>query len=175
MLCLYAHCMSQYNGTNMVHFSFSLLRINSLYIFRSLLAHRQEALPFVDEQVMIETCRSCWFSINWMKSASRWSHHADTLWCTVSRTLRLSVSSRTRADYKLIFPCCSANFRVVFDSHLENTRTRKRVAQTYNSKRAGASVQRPALCKYIAAKRITLQVPLLRLIHTYHVVPMPFH
>jgi hypothetical protein len=68
--------------------------------------------------------------------------------------------SRTRADHKCIFPCCSANFRVVFDSHLDNTC--KRVAQTCNSKSVVASVQRPALRKYTAAKRITLQVTLLQ-------------
>jgi hypothetical protein len=28
---------------------------------------------------MLETCRGTWFSINWMKSASRWFHYTDTL------------------------------------------------------------------------------------------------
>jgi hypothetical protein len=36
------------------------------------------ALP-EDEQVMFEKCRGPWFSINWMKSASRWFHHTDKL------------------------------------------------------------------------------------------------
>jgi hypothetical protein len=43
-----------------------------------------------DEQVMLETCRGLWFSINWMKSASRWFHYTDILWCTVNKTLNLS-------------------------------------------------------------------------------------
>jgi hypothetical protein len=30
------------------------------------------------EQVMLETCRSFWFSINWMKIASRWFHYTNT-------------------------------------------------------------------------------------------------
>jgi hypothetical protein len=30
-----------------------------------------------DEQVIFETCRGFWFSINWMKSASRWFHCTD--------------------------------------------------------------------------------------------------
>jgi hypothetical protein len=36
--------MNQYNETNVMHFSFNLLRINLLYMFRALLAHPQEAL-----------------------------------------------------------------------------------------------------------------------------------
>jgi hypothetical protein len=34
----------QYNETNVMHFSFNLLRIEGLYMFRALLAHPQEAL-----------------------------------------------------------------------------------------------------------------------------------
>jgi hypothetical protein len=34
----------QYNKTNAMHFSFILLRINGLYMFRALLAHPQKAL-----------------------------------------------------------------------------------------------------------------------------------
>jgi hypothetical protein len=34
----------QYNETNAMHFSFNLLRIKDLYMFRALLAHPQEAL-----------------------------------------------------------------------------------------------------------------------------------
>jgi hypothetical protein len=34
----------QYNETNVIHFSFSLLRIKGLYMFRALLAHPQEVL-----------------------------------------------------------------------------------------------------------------------------------
>jgi hypothetical protein len=37
-----------------------------------------------DEQVMLEACRGSWFSINRMKTASRWFHCTDILWCTVS-------------------------------------------------------------------------------------------
>jgi hypothetical protein len=31
--------------------------------------------PPEDEHVMLETCRGLWFSINWMKSVSRWFHY----------------------------------------------------------------------------------------------------
>jgi hypothetical protein len=39
-------CLSvcQYTETNVMHFSFNLLRIKGLYMFRALLAHPQEAL-----------------------------------------------------------------------------------------------------------------------------------
>jgi hypothetical protein len=79
-----------------MHFLFSLLGIKGLNMFRALLAHPQEALrkrhlvlyarsipnavcraPPEDEQVMLETCRGPWFSINLMKSASRWFHCTD--------------------------------------------------------------------------------------------------
>jgi hypothetical protein len=36
--------LNQYSETNMMHFSFNLLRIKGLYMFRALLAHPQEAL-----------------------------------------------------------------------------------------------------------------------------------
>jgi hypothetical protein len=109
-----------------IHFSYSLLRIKGLYIFRALLAHPEvpdiismqytkcrlcstsggwastlqpyhSQLTYAcnipnavcgaspeDEQVMLEKCRGLGFSINWMKSASRWLHYTDILWCTVS-------------------------------------------------------------------------------------------
>jgi hypothetical protein len=104
-----------------MHFSFKLLRIKGLYMFRTLLVHPQEAIhkrhlvycvrimsvgcatiavslqtwhsqftlysrniqnavcvsPPEDEQVMLETRTGSWFSINWMKSASRWFHYTD--------------------------------------------------------------------------------------------------
>jgi hypothetical protein len=36
--------LSQHNETNMMHFSFNLLRIKDLYMFRALLARPQDAL-----------------------------------------------------------------------------------------------------------------------------------
>jgi hypothetical protein len=94
----------QYNDSNVIHLSFSLLRIKGLFMFRALLAHPQEALhkrhlvycvrimsvgcchgcsqsatvqqPPEDEQVMLERCRGLWFSTNWMKSKSRWFHYS---------------------------------------------------------------------------------------------------
>jgi hypothetical protein len=35
--------------------------------------------PPEDEQVMLETCRDSWFSINWIRSASRWFHYTCIL------------------------------------------------------------------------------------------------
>jgi hypothetical protein len=91
----------QYNATNVMHFSFSLLRIKGLYMFRALLAHPRRrythgiwycirmsvgcdiitvltnAAPPEDEQVILETCRGSWYSINWTKSASRWFQYTQ--------------------------------------------------------------------------------------------------
>jgi hypothetical protein len=52
--------------------------------------------PPEDEQIMLETCRGSWFSINWMKSVWRWFHYPDKLWYTVSKTLSLSPDWRCR-------------------------------------------------------------------------------
>jgi hypothetical protein len=38
------HCSYQDSKTNVMHFSFNLLRIKSLYMFRALLAHPQQQL-----------------------------------------------------------------------------------------------------------------------------------
>jgi hypothetical protein len=98
MFCWPCVPVYQFNETTVMHFSFSLLRNKGLYVFRALLAHPQETLhkrhlvyyvrivsldcdTFApeDEQVMLETCGGPWFSINWMKIASRWFHYTDIL------------------------------------------------------------------------------------------------
>jgi hypothetical protein len=111
------HTWNQYDETNVMQFSFNLLRIKSLCLFQALFAHHKEALnkrhlvvklqpyhsqptsygrniptavcvaPPDYEQALLETCRGSSFSIKWMKSASRWFHHTDILWRTVSKTL----------------------------------------------------------------------------------------
>jgi hypothetical protein len=116
LFCWSCTTVYQYNETNVMHFSFNLLRIKGLYMFQALLAHPQEALhighlvhcvrimsvslqpchsqltlyarnipnalcvaPPEDEQVMLETCRGPWFSVNLMKSASHLFHYTDWL------------------------------------------------------------------------------------------------
>jgi hypothetical protein len=49
--------------------------------------HAISKVPPDDEQVMLETCRGPQFLINWIKSASRWFHYTDIVWCTVNKTL----------------------------------------------------------------------------------------
>jgi hypothetical protein len=44
MFCWPCIIVYQYNGTNVMHFLFNLLRIKGLYMFRALLAHPQEVL-----------------------------------------------------------------------------------------------------------------------------------
>jgi hypothetical protein len=46
--------------------------------------------PPEDEQAMLDTCRGSWFSINLMKSASRWFHYTDILWCRSAKHWTLS-------------------------------------------------------------------------------------
>jgi hypothetical protein len=60
MNTMYVQCVQldithhQYNKNNVVRFSFNLLRIKGLYMFRALLAHPQEAL-----QNLIWILRAC--------------------------------------------------------------------------------------------------------------------
>jgi hypothetical protein len=44
MFCWPCSIVNQYSETNVMHFLFSLLRINGLYMFRAFLAHPQEML-----------------------------------------------------------------------------------------------------------------------------------
>jgi hypothetical protein len=44
MFCRQCIIVYQYSEINVVHFSFNLLRIKSLYMFRALLAHPQEVM-----------------------------------------------------------------------------------------------------------------------------------
>jgi hypothetical protein len=44
MFCWLCIIVYHYSETNVLHFSFNLLRIKDLYIFRALLAHPQVAL-----------------------------------------------------------------------------------------------------------------------------------
>jgi hypothetical protein len=54
----------QYSETNVMHFLFNLLRIQGLYLFRTLLAHSQEALHkrhlVYCVRVMSVGCYQCW-------------------------------------------------------------------------------------------------------------------
>jgi hypothetical protein len=122
MFCWPCVRVYQYTETNVMHFSFNLLRIKGLYMFRALRVYPQDVLhkrhlvycvsmsvgcatsgvnlltwhsqltlfariipnsvcvaPPENEQVMLETCRGPWFSINWMKIASRWFQYTDNL------------------------------------------------------------------------------------------------
>jgi hypothetical protein len=108
----------QYSENNAMHFSFNLLRIKSLYLFRALLAHLRRrytngiwyisyvlcqlaspelewnsvcAEPPEDEQVMLETCRGFFLLINWIKNTSRLFHYNDILWCMINTTLKMII------------------------------------------------------------------------------------
>jgi hypothetical protein len=49
----------QDNETNVMHFSFNLLRIQSLYMFRALLAHPQEVLDILHAYNVSWLCHGC--------------------------------------------------------------------------------------------------------------------
>jgi hypothetical protein len=50
---------------------------NQLILYAGNIPNAVCIAPPEDEQVMLETCRGLWSSINWTKSASRWFHHTD--------------------------------------------------------------------------------------------------
>jgi hypothetical protein len=90
--------------------------IKSLYMLRALLDHHQalgilracyvswlwklQSWPREDKQVMLETCTGSWFSINWMRSASRCFHYMDILWCPVSKTFSLTMNGKHMSIWK---------------------------------------------------------------------------
>jgi hypothetical protein len=49
---------NQYTETNVMHFSFNLLRIKCHYMFQALLAHPQEALQKRHLVYCVQTCHS---------------------------------------------------------------------------------------------------------------------
>jgi hypothetical protein len=58
--------MDQYNETNVMHFSFNLLRIKGLYMFRALLAH---SLGGADIRTQHTKCRLCSDPWEWKSTA----------------------------------------------------------------------------------------------------------
>jgi hypothetical protein len=52
------HHINQYNETNVMHFSFSLLRINGLHMFRALLAH-SATVPQPTDIIRIQYTKCC--------------------------------------------------------------------------------------------------------------------
>jgi hypothetical protein len=107
MFCWPCIIVYQYNETNVMHFSFNLLRIRGhLHVssttcsssggdtqttFGILRAYNVSCSAVArlqlhcsgtatvpqHKQGVLETCRGTWFSLNWMKSASRWFHYTD--------------------------------------------------------------------------------------------------
>jgi hypothetical protein len=83
MFCWPCIIVHQYIETNVMHFSFSLLRIKGLYMFRALLAHLQEALHkrhlvyCVRVMSVGGTRVGVDFLINWIKSTSGWFHYNE--------------------------------------------------------------------------------------------------
>jgi hypothetical protein len=88
-----------------MHFSFNLLRIKSFYMFRARnIPGAVCGAPPEDEKVMLEICRGPWFSINWIKSASRWFHYTDIVWCMLSKTLKTGITITSMKAIKTHWP-----------------------------------------------------------------------
>jgi hypothetical protein len=91
---------------------------SQMTLYASNISNAVCANPPEDEQVMLETCRCLWFSINWMESASRWYKYTDILSCTVSITLSYSILNytfkcvRTRTTNQLMH--CSDSLLITF-------------------------------------------------------------
>jgi hypothetical protein len=126
-----------------MHLSFNLLRIKGFCMFRALLAHPLESLhkrhlvycvsvgcgtvavklrntPNAvcaatpeDEQVMLETCRSPWFSINWVKSASRWFHNTDCQLCVYAWKSSWKTNPHNRNWQPAAWQHSSATFHLI--------------------------------------------------------------
>jgi hypothetical protein len=56
--------LTQYSGTNVIHFLFSLLRIKGLYMIRALLAQLQEALH--KRHGILRACYVSWLHQDWI-------------------------------------------------------------------------------------------------------------
>jgi hypothetical protein len=85
----------QYNETNVMHFSFNLLRIKSLYMFRALLAQLQEALQkrhlVYCVRIMSVGCGTIAVKWNCNPATANWHHtHAIYQMPFVWRLLRMS-------------------------------------------------------------------------------------
>jgi hypothetical protein len=97
---LQRYCVPVYqnNETNVMHFSFSLLKIKGFYMFRALLAHPQEAVPRL--QFQCNRGRANWY----------YTHAIYQVPCTVCKTLsylhrnavKLQVTD-TKRSYNLNF------------------------------------------------------------------------
>jgi hypothetical protein len=107
------------------------------------------AKPPKGEQVLVETCRGLWFSINWMKSASRWFHYTDTLWCTVNKTLRHTVVECSSRRFKWV-----SNYLIFFLWRCDPTRaTTSTVLMFLDHTQRRATVGRTPLDEWSAGRR----------------------
>jgi hypothetical protein len=102
----YVHIF-QYNETNVMQFSFNLLRIKRLYMFRALLAHPQEELHkrhlVYCVRIMSVGCGTVAVKLQPCKSASRWFHYTNILWCAVSKTLSAYILLSTMVPLTCMF------------------------------------------------------------------------
>jgi hypothetical protein len=95
--------LNQYNETNIMQFSINLLRIKGPLHVLSITCSSSGSNTQMAFGILVE---DPWFSINWMKSASRWFHYTDILRCTVSTTLRLQLNIFNITSYNIAQSVC---------------------------------------------------------------------
>jgi hypothetical protein len=94
----------QYYETNVTHFSFNLLRIKGIYMFRALLAHPQEVLH---KRQLVYCVR-----IMSVGGAKKWNR-GTTNWHTVYCVCACDVRAATLTEgFPCFFLSCKANTRV---------------------------------------------------------------
>jgi hypothetical protein len=90
----------QYSKTNVMHFSFNLLRIKSFTCFKHyLLILKRHCTSTRTQYTKCRLCNTSWgwasnawnkqrpsFSINWKTSVSHWFYYTDLLQCMVNKT-----------------------------------------------------------------------------------------
>jgi hypothetical protein len=122
MFCWPCVIMNRHNETKVMLFSFNLLRINIRNIPSAVCLAPPEG-----EQVMLETCRDLWFSINWMKSASRSFHYADypiqstfASTCSIMWSIKWNIYGLSKhiIRYKISNATCTCKWLCVLDTSL---------------------------------------------------------
>jgi hypothetical protein len=89
--------MHQYSESNVMHILSNLLRINGLYMFRALLAYRQEAIHkryllwYI--ACVLYHLAAPGLKLNFNPGALRWFHCTDVI-CTVNKILRINVVNK---------------------------------------------------------------------------------
>jgi hypothetical protein len=88
---------------------------NVSWLWHACIFTAPQPMPPEDEQVMLETCRGPWFSINWMKSVSRWFHYTDAPLLLLLKSRRYnSLTLSLQTSYVYGAPFKAKHFKIVY-------------------------------------------------------------